>query len=54
MNVLRTALIWESWVQTCYNYTRMMGQSVALTFLPVSKHLLWHYWLHTAVGPYLP
>ena len=37
--LVRAALIWESWVQTCYNYERMMGQSVALTFLPVIKHL---------------
>ncbi|MDY2629261.1 MAG: PTS system mannose/fructose/sorbose family transporter subunit IID [Lachnospiraceae bacterium] len=37
--LIRAALIWETWVQTCYNYERMMGQSVALTFLPVIKYL---------------
>ena len=33
------AVIWETWVQTCYNYERMMGIPCAMTFLPVLKHL---------------
>lgn len=37
--LIKAALMWESWVQTCYNYERMMGQSVCLTFLPVIKYL---------------
>lgn len=37
--LLHAALIWETWVQTCYNYERMMGQQVAFTFLPVIKYL---------------
>lgn len=35
----RAALIWETWVQTCYNYERMMGMACGHTFLPVVKHL---------------
>lgn len=37
--LIKAALNWENWVQTCYNYERMMGQSVVMTFLPVVKHL---------------
>lgn len=37
--LIHAALNWENWVQTCYNYERMMGQSVVMTFLPVVKHL---------------
>lgn len=37
--LIKAALIWESFVQTCYNYERMMGQSVCLTFMPVIKYL---------------
>ena len=37
--LIHAALIWETWVQTCYNYERMMGQQVAFTFLPVIKYL---------------
>ena len=32
-------MIWETWVQTCYNYERMMGMACAHTFLPVVKYL---------------
>ena len=35
----RAAIIWETWVQTCYNYERMMGMACGHTFLPVVKHL---------------
>ena len=35
----RAAMIWETWVQTCYNYERMMGMACGHTFLPVVKHL---------------
>lgn len=37
--LIRASLIWESWVQTCYNYERMMGQACCHTFLPIVKHL---------------
>lgn len=37
--LVKAALNWENWVQTCYNYERMMGQSVVMAFLPVIKHL---------------
>ena len=37
--LIHAALIWETWVQTCYNYERMMGQQVAFTFLPVIEYL---------------
>lgn len=37
--LLRASLIWETWVQTCYNYERMMGMACAHTFLPVVKYL---------------
>lgn len=37
--LIRASLIWESWVQTCYSYERMMGQACAHTFLPVVEHL---------------
>lgn len=37
--LIKAALNWENWVQTCYNYERMMGQSVVMTFLPVVKYL---------------
>ncbi|MEE1051082.1 MAG: PTS system mannose/fructose/sorbose family transporter subunit IID [Lachnospiraceae bacterium] len=37
--LVRASLIWESWVQTCYSYERMMGQACAHTFLPVVRHL---------------
>lgn len=37
--LIKAALNWENWVQTCYNYERMMGQSVAMTFLPVVEYL---------------
>ena len=35
--LFRASLIWETWVQTCYNYERMMGMACAHTFLPVVK-----------------
>ena len=37
--LLRASLIWETWVQTCYNYERMMGMACGHTFLPVIKYL---------------
>lgn len=37
--LIKSWLNWENWVQTCYNYERMMGQSVVMAFLPVVKHL---------------
>ncbi len=37
--LIKSALNWENWVQTCYNYERMMGQSFVMGFLPVVKHL---------------
>ena len=37
--LIRAAFIWETWVQTCYNYERMMGMACAHTFLPVVKYL---------------
>ena len=37
--LFRAAMIWETWVQTCYNYERMMGMACAHTFLPVVKYL---------------
>lgn len=37
--LIKAALLWESFVQTCYNYERMMGQSVQMTFMPVIKYL---------------
>lgn len=37
--LIRASLIWETWVQTCYNYERMMGMACAHTFLPVVKYL---------------
>lgn len=37
--LFRASLIWEPWVQTCYNYERMMGMACAHTFLPVVKYL---------------
>ena len=37
--LLRASLIWETWVQCCYNYERMMGMACAHTFLPVVKYL---------------
>lgn len=37
--LFRASLIWETWVQTCYNYERMMGMACAHTFLPVVKYL---------------
>lgn len=37
--LIRASLIWESWVQTCYNYERMMGMACCHTFLPVVKYL---------------
>ena len=37
--LFRAAIIWETWVQTCYNYERMMGMACAHTFLPVVKYL---------------
>ena len=31
--LFRASLIWETWVQTCYNYERMMGMmSKAVSF----------------------
>ena len=35
----RAAMIWETWVQTCYNYERMMGMACGHTFLPVVTYL---------------
>lgn len=37
--LVKSWLNWENWVQTCYNYERMMGQSVVMAFLPIVKHL---------------
>lgn len=37
--LFRASMIWETWVQTCYNYERMMGMACAHTFLPVVKYL---------------
>ena len=37
--LIRAAVIWETWVQTCYNYERMMGMACGHTFLPVVKYL---------------
>ena len=37
--LFRASLIWETWVQTCYNYVRMMGMACGHTFLPVVKYL---------------
>ncbi|MBD5147189.1 MAG: PTS system mannose/fructose/sorbose family transporter subunit IID [Oscillibacter sp.] len=37
--LVRASLIWETWVQCCYNYERMMGMACAHTFLPVVKYL---------------
>lgn len=37
--LFRASLIWETWVQTCYNYERMMGMACGHTFLPVVKYL---------------
>ena len=37
--LFRAAMIWETWVQTRYNYERMMGMACAHTFLPVVKYL---------------
>lgn len=37
--LIKSALIWETWVQTCYNYERMMGMACGHTFLPVVKYL---------------
>lgn len=37
--LLRAWLIWESFPQTCYNYERMMGQTVAHVFAPIIKFL---------------
>lgn len=37
--LIRASLIWETWVQTCYNYERMMGMACGHTFLPVVKYL---------------
>ena len=37
--LLKAAFNWETWVQCCYNYERMMGQACLLTFLPVYKYL---------------
>lgn len=35
----RAWLIWESFPQTCYNYERMMGQTVAHVFSPLVREL---------------
>lgn len=37
--LIRSWLIWESFPQTCYNYERMMGQTIAHVFAPVIRHL---------------
>ena len=37
--LVRASLIWETWVQCCYNYERMMGMACAQTYLPVVKYL---------------
>lgn len=37
--LIKAALLWETFVQTCYNYERMMGQSCCLTFMPVIRYL---------------
>ena len=35
----RAWFIWETFVQTCYNYERMMGLACAHTFTPIVKCL---------------
>ena len=37
--LFRASLIWETWVQTCYNYERMMGMAfhVSLVWLFLLK-----------------
>jgi mannose/fructose/N-acetylgalactosamine-specific phosphotransferase system component IID len=37
--LIRAFLIWETFVQTCYNYERMMGLACAHVFTPVIKYL---------------
>ncbi|MDH6368064.1 MULTISPECIES: PTS system mannose/fructose/sorbose family transporter subunit IID [Breznakia] len=36
-DLLKSFLIWETFPQCCYNYERMMGQSVAHVFAPLIK-----------------
>ncbi len=38
-HLYRAAFNWETWVQTCYNYERMMGLACAHTFVPVIEDL---------------
>lgn len=38
-DLIKSWLIWETFPQTCYNYERMMGQSMATVFSPIAKHL---------------
>lgn len=33
------AFNWETWVQCCYNYERMMGMACGHTFVPVINYL---------------
>lgn len=38
-DLLKSALIWETFPQCCYNYERMMGQACAHTFVPIINKL---------------
>lgn len=37
--LFKAAMIFETWVQTCYNYERMMGQNIAQVFASLAKYL---------------
>lgn len=37
--LFRAAMIFENWVQTCYNYERMMGQNIAQVFGLLAPYL---------------
>ena len=38
-HLYRAAFNWETWVQCCYNYERMMGMACGHTFVPVIDDL---------------
>ncbi|MEG0709971.1 MAG: PTS system mannose/fructose/sorbose family transporter subunit IID [Longicatena sp.] len=38
-HLYKAAFNWETWVQTCYNYERMMGMACGHTFVPVIDDL---------------
>lgn len=40
--LFKSWLIWENFLQTCYNYERMMCQAIAHVFVPVSKNFYPH------------